>query len=188
MENSKRLRPLSPIEKQFAEENYHLIMEFLKRSKLDAEEFYDIVVFDFLLSVEIYLEQEALRKKCCFEAVSYMYMRRAVYQHFRKRKAQKRSSLYGADISYEEIDSYAGIDCMENFSLLEYRQTISQIRRILTAEQQQIFLERLEGYSLKEIAEINGIKPKRVYRQFGRIKMIVAGVMENHGYTNNRKG
>lgn len=52
MEN-KQIRPLTPTERQNATENYHLISKFLKLSKLDAEEFFDIVVFDFLLSVEI---------------------------------------------------------------------------------------------------------------------------------------
>ena len=122
MEN-KQIRPLTPTERQNATENYHLISKFLKLSKLDAEEFFDIVVFDFLLSVEIYLNNEALREKCNFEAVSYMYMKRAVYRHLREQKAQ--------------------------------------------------------GYSLKEIAENSGLKPKRVYKQFGKIKNVVADVMEN---------
>lgn len=122
MEN-KQIRPLTPTERQNATENYHLISKFLKLSKLDAEEFFDIVVFDFLLSVEIYLNNEALREKCNFEAVSYMYMKRAVYRHHREQKVQ--------------------------------------------------------GYSLKEIAENSGLKPKRVYKQFGKIKNVVANVMEN---------
>ncbi len=180
MEIKKQIRPLTPTEKQYATENYYLINKFLKLSKLDAEDFFDIVVFDFLLSVEIYLNNEALRKKCNFEAVSYMYMKRAVYRHFREQKAQKRSSEYGADISFNEIDAYIGqpVSGMENLSLLEYDETIQQIENILTAEQQRIFYDKLEGYSLKEIAENNGIRAKRVYRQFGKIKNVVADVME----------
>lgn len=61
---------------------------------------------------------------------------------------------------------------------MEYEETIKQIESILTAEQQKIFFDKLEGYSLKEIAENNGIKPKRVYKQFGKIKNVVADVME----------
>ena len=119
MEN-KQIRPLTPTERQYATENYHLISKFLILSKLDAEEF-----FDFLLSVEIYLNNEALREKCNFEAVSYMYMKRAVYRHFREQKAQKRSSECGADISFNEIDAYIGqsISGMENLSSLEYDET-----------------------------------------------------------------
>ena len=176
-----KLEPLTDFERKYAAENYHLISKFLKLSKLDAEEFFDIVVFDFLLSVEIYLNNEALRKKCNFEAVSYMYMKRAVYIHFREQKAQKRSSECGADISFNKIDVYLGqsVSGMENLSSLEYDETIKQIENILTAEQQRIFFDKLQGYSLKEIAENSGMKLKRVYKQFGRIKNVVADVMEN---------
>lgn len=180
MENKQRIRPLTPTERKFAEEKYHLITDFLKRSKLDAEEFFDIVVFDFLLSVEIYLNNSELQKKCNFEAFSYMYMKRAVYRHFREQKALKRSSEAGADVSFEEVDAYIGksINSMENSSSLEYEETVKQIENLLTLEQQRIFFDKLEGYSLKEIAENNGIKPKRVYRQFGKIKSVVTSVME----------
>ena len=41
-----------------------------------------------------------------------------------------------------------------------------------------LFSEKLDGYSLKEIADYNGIKPKRVYRQFEKIKIVVVDVME----------
>lgn len=180
MDNNKRIRPLSLTEKEYAAENYHLINKFLKLSKLDAEEFFDVVVLDFLLSVEIYLNNAELRKKYCFEAISYTYMRRAVYRHFRSQKALKRCSVVGKDISLEEIEVYSGksISTMENFSSLEYMETVKQIEENLTAEQQRIFFDKLDGYSLKEIAENSGIKPKRVYRQFGKIKGIVADVME----------
>lgn len=180
MESKKRIRPLTPTERKFAEEKYYLITNFLKRSKLNAEEFFDIVVFDFLLSVEIYLNSEDLQKKCNFEAVSYMYMKRAIYRYFREQKALKRSSEAGSDISFDEMDAYIGklINSMENSSSLEYEETIKQIESILTLEQQRIFFDKLEGYSLKEIAVNNGIKPKRVYKQFGKIKCIVANVMD----------
>lgn len=178
MDKKDRIRPLTPTERQFANDNYHLIKEFLKRSKLDAEEFFDIVVMDFLLSVEIYLNNEELQRKCNFEAVSYMHMKRAVFCYFREQKAMKRSSEVGTDISFETMDACISdsINNMENS--LEYEETIKQIESILTAEQQKIFFDKLEGYTLKEIADNNGIKPKRVYKQFGKIKNIVADVME----------
>ena len=180
MDNKDRIRPLTPTEKEFASDNYHLITEFLKRSKLDAEEYFDVVVIDFLLSVEIYLSNEQVRKKCNFEAFSYMYMKRAMFVHFRKQKAQKRTSEAGADISFESIDEFIGksICNMENSSSLEYEETIKQIESILTAEQQKIFFDKLEGYSLKEIADNNGISQRRVYRQFAKVKNVVINVME----------
>ncbi len=178
MENKQHIRPLAPTERQFATENYHLIRKFLKRSKLDAEEFFDVVVFEYLLSVEVYLNNAKLRNSCNFETVSRMYMKRALYRHFRKQKALKRSSEAGADISFEQVDAYVGKSICGMENSIEYKETVKQIESVLTTEQQQIFHGKLEGYSLKEIAENNGIKPTRVYRQFGKIKNVVADVME----------
>ena len=180
MENKDRIKPLTPTEKQFAIDNYYLIKEFLKRSKLDAEEFFDIIVMDFLLSVQKYLASEEIQNKCNFEAFSYMCMRRAINHHFRELKAQKRSSEVGADFCfeavYEEIEN--AICYMEDFSSLEYEETIKQVESLLTMEQQRIFFDKLEGYNLKEIADHNGIKTDRVYNQFKKIKRVVADVMK----------
>lgn len=179
MENKDRIRPLTPTEKQFATDNYYLIKKFLKLSKLDAEEYFDVVVMDFLLAVENYLSNKQIQRKCNFEAFSYILMRRAINHHFRDMKVQKRSSEAGADVSLERIDDYIGkAISMENLSALEYMETVEQIESNLTEEQWKIFADKLEGYNLKEIAQNNGIKPKRVYKQFRRIKRVVADVME----------
>ena len=179
MENKEQLRPLTPIERQYAEENYHLILDFMKKSKLDAEEFFDIVILDFLLAVEKYLNDRELQAKCNFEAVSYMYMKNAVHRHFRKQKTQKRSTEAGADISFESIDlCVSGHSTIETDSSLEYREMVEQIENELTEEQRKIFSDKVQGYSLKEIADNHGINHKRVYKQFDKVKRIVADVME----------
>ena len=185
MENKEQLKPLTPTERQYAEENYHLIMDFMKKSKLDAEEFFDIVILDFLLAVEKYLNDKELQAKCNFEAVSYMYMKRAVYSHFRKQKAQKRSTEAGADMSFDTNvldlftpDSFKDHPTTENTSSLEYMEMVEQIEKELTEEQRKIFSDKAQGYSLKEIADNHGISYKRVYKQFDKVKRIVADVME----------
>lgn len=179
MENKQQIRPLTQEEQQFSSDNYYLVGRFLKHSRLDVEDFHDVVILDYLLSVEIYLNNEALQKKYSFEAVSYMYMRRAIYIYFRKQKALKRRPDFGADISFDEIDNYVGetVCRMENFSSLEYMEAVKQIESALTVEQQYIFFGKLDGYSLKEIAENHGIRTRRVYKQFGKIKRVVADVM-----------
>ena len=179
MENKQRIRPLTPTERKFIEEKHHLIIDFLKRQRLDIEEFYDVVVFDYILSVEKYLSNTDLQEKCQFEAVAYMYMKRAVYRYFREQKAQKRSSEAGADISLETItDSSSKPDIRDATSTIEYMETLKEIKSNLTDEQQKIFSDKLTGYSLKEIADNNGISQRRVYRQFAKVKNVVINVME----------
>lgn len=180
MNNNECIRPLTPFEKQYATEKHHLVMDFLKRQRLDAEEFYDIVVFDFLLSVEVYLNNKDLQKRCNFEAVAYMYMKRAIYRHFRKEKALKRCSEAGADISMDSMNDNINQSVTDvNTSMLEYMDIINEIKSNLTEIQQIIFSDKLLGYSLKEIADNIGITPNQAYKQFAKVKKVVTNVMNN---------
>ena len=106
-------------------------------------------------------------------------MKRAIYRHFREQKALKRSSEAGADISLETItDSSSKPDIRDATSTIEYMETLKEIKSNLTDEQQKIFSDKLTGYSLKEIADYNGISQRRVYRQFAKVKNVVINVME----------
>jgi RNA polymerase sigma factor (sigma-70 family) len=172
----KEMRPLSAEEQRFTSDNYYLVGEFLRKSKLPEEDFFDVIIIDFLESARNYLNSKELKGKYSFEAVSFMYMKRAVNHYFRKLKAKKRRSEAGADVSFDEVEIFICDD--DAFSSVEYRETLMEIRSVLTKEQQMIFSEKLNGYSLKEIAEKNGISTKKVYREFGKIKNIVTEMME----------
>lgn len=176
MENKERLKPLTMEQRKFAEDNYRLIMDFLKKSKLDSEEYFDVAVFGYLLSVEIYLNDTDLQRKCKFEAVSYMYIRREMYLHFR---TQKKNSAIGNNTSLDIMETnVADSSPMESITSLEYMEMIKQIQDRLTEEQWKIFSNKAKGYSLREISENHGIGRKRIYKQFGKIKQIVAEIME----------
>lgn len=176
MKNKERLKPLTMEQRKYAEVNYRLVMEFLKKSKLDSEEYFDIAVFGYLLSVEIYLNDVDLQHKCKFEAVSYMYMRREMYLYFR---TQKRNSAIGNNTSLDIMETnIADSVSMESIISLEYMEMIKQIQGRLTEEQWKIFSDKAKGYSLREISKNHRINEKRIYKQFGKIKQIVAEIME----------
>lgn len=179
MANYRDLRPMTDTEKAYASDHYDLITRFLKMEKQDAEEMFDVVVFGYLLSVEKYLNNAELQREQSFETVSYMYMKRALYRHYREQKAQKRSTENGTDLSYDEVDIFLECDkSREMMKSLEYAEMIDRITTELTEEQQEIFKQRLDGYSIKKIAENLSIKEKRAYKQFAKVKEIVATVME----------
>lgn len=178
--SEKHLRPLTNKEKQFTTENYCLIDRFLKIKKADPETYFDVVVFDFMLSVQVWLTDAELPKKTNFEAVSFKYMERALLNEYKSQKAKKRNSEAGADISFEnaEIDGYLQGNSTEGAADLEYMELVKQIESKLTEEQGKIFSDRLKGYMLKEIAENHRIGKKRVYKQFAKVKGIVAEIIE----------
>ena len=47
--------PLTAEESAFAAEHHHLLLSYLKKARLDFDEFYDIAVFGYLRAVRKYL-------------------------------------------------------------------------------------------------------------------------------------
>lgn len=47
-----KLRPLEPHEKEMAEEHHALVLRFLRANSLPMEDYYDVVIFRYLLAVE----------------------------------------------------------------------------------------------------------------------------------------
>ena len=53
--------PLTAEESAFAAEHHHLLLSYLKKARLDFDEFYDIAVFGYLRAVRKYLARPELR-------------------------------------------------------------------------------------------------------------------------------
>ena len=47
-----KLRPLDPHERDMAEEHHGLVLKFLAVNRLPMEDYYDVVIFRYLLAVE----------------------------------------------------------------------------------------------------------------------------------------
>ena len=56
----KKIHLLTQEQQTFAEQNHKIVDCFLARKRLDAEEFYDVVIFGYLLAVQEYLEKPRL--------------------------------------------------------------------------------------------------------------------------------
>lgn len=69
--------PLTEEEQRFAAENHHIIGQYLGSRKLPADEWYDVVVFRYLLSVKKWFAQPELHKYK-FRTVACMAMRSAI--------------------------------------------------------------------------------------------------------------
>lgn len=178
-QGGNQLKPLTKQERKYSEKNLYLVDRFLRIKRLNPEIYYDVIIFDYLLAVEIYLNNEELSGKCNFEAVSFKYMERALFNHYRAENQQKRKSKRGTDISFEdeEMENFIQGNSMEGLENLEYIESLKEIKNALTAEQGTIFSDKLDGYTLKEIAVKRGIGEKRIYKQFAKIKKVVAGIM-----------
>lgn len=75
--------PLSSEERRFAEENHYLVQDYLRRRKLKEEDWYDVVIFRYLLAVKQWFERPELHK-WNFPAIAIQGMRSAVGAEYNK--------------------------------------------------------------------------------------------------------
>lgn len=67
--------PLTVKERKFAADNHNLVYSFLHRFGYSLELYYDIAIFGYLKSVQIYNRREDLKNKYTFPFISQQYMR-----------------------------------------------------------------------------------------------------------------
>lgn len=79
--------PLTAEERRFAEENHHIVDEFLRGRRLPKNEWYDVVIFRYLLSVKKWFQRPELHQ-WKFKAIAYRDMRSAVGNERKKRNNQ----------------------------------------------------------------------------------------------------
>lgn len=75
--NEATLHPLSKAQSDFAAENYNLVFRFLQEKGLDADEYHDDVILEYLHAVQCYDERPELRRYD-FPAIAYGQMESAI--------------------------------------------------------------------------------------------------------------
>lgn len=85
MRKSKYEAPLTEEEQSFAAENHHLIKKYLNMRKLPFDEWYDVVIFRYLLSVKRWFAIPELHKHS-FEIIVFYAMRSAIGNEWKKEK------------------------------------------------------------------------------------------------------
>ena len=83
---------LTEEQRRFAEEQHHILVNFLKRRNLAMDEYYDVVVFPFLEAV---CEYDACRDITddAFEVIAVRNMSREVASFQSEKKRQKRDAV-----------------------------------------------------------------------------------------------
>ena len=110
-----QLSPLTPAERNIAAENARLISAFLAANRLPADEWYDVVVFRYLLTVKAWFARpELYRYK--FSTLAWRGMRSAVDNE--RRKQSRRIQTISLDevvpgtdgVTYAEVVTAANLD------------------------------------------------------------------------------
>lgn len=168
------LQPLTEKEQRFAEENHNLIYGFLHEHGYSIESYYDVALFGFLKSVQVYHRKEKLKGNYNFSYVAYQYMRAELSNHFKNENVKKRKPVgivISLDADYAEAENLhnrtggksAEDEVMESEALAEIMEILSDIQR-------KIISLRMDGFSNREILLFLEIKPTSYYKELHRIK------------------
>ena len=139
---------LSSSEREFAEEHHNLVYAFLKKKKLDVNDYYDVVIFAYLTAVRRYFINKNLMQYN-FSTIAWRAMESAVY----KEKRKKSPILISLD---EKI---------------VYLDLARKIRPYLTKKQSRTLQNRANGYGYKEMSQKEGISLSGIGNRLRRARM-----------------
>lgn len=160
----RRLYPLTPEEQEFAAIHIDLVDTFLRRVRLDPDEYYDIVIFGYLEAVQKQHREPIEEERQNFNALAKICMRHAVGEDWKYRLKEKRKGDL-LNLSLDHLDT-----CTENdeFSFLDFIPDI--VKQLID-----------DGKSVPEIGKQLGMKPEEIFRlsDFSRddfLEMMTKGV------------
>ena len=167
------LHPLTEEQKAFAEKNHNLVYQFLHRKNYSIEEYYNVVILDYIMACQMYLEREDLQEKYAFPIIAYMRMNSAISNHFKAKNCQCRKpehrtvsieQLSNPDIGIEKEIVAEDLDALEKIIQSEQdAQFIENILLLLPERQGKIVLYLMDGYKEREIYKFLSIG-RKIYR------------------------
>ena len=182
------IRPLTEEEKIFAadEGNYSYLFFYMKKMRLDPEEWYDILIIPYLDAVKKYHEYESARQYA-FSTVLKNKLYSALTAELKKRKSQKRmpeGGIYSLDYTeqgdnpFAEYTSHAledfWIDCKQQTERIVLdNEMLAEILIGLDDIQSRIFEMLLEGYNKKEIGNKLCISYTKLKIQLEKLQSVV---------------
>lgn len=150
---ARYMEPLTYEEQVFAAENHDVVMKYLRKRRLDPNEYYDVVIFRYLRSVKLWFSEPELRAHN-FEIIAFYAMRSAI-GHYHENK--RRQCRHGYTLSLDAVVSgtdgctlgEAIADPHDFYLQLEYRETITEQLRRLSPQRRTAILADVLGYDIR---------------------------------------
>lgn len=143
--------PLTEEQRRFAEQNHALVYKFLHQHGLSVDEYYDIVIFGFLLAVQRYLTDASLAPYA-FSTVAWSAMESALRNH--RRTARRNLRLHTGNGWHGRYRLCRRELPPENewMSQLETTLLLHTLATLVTAQQMKVLQLRAQGVSVRSIA------------------------------------
>ena len=151
-----KLHEMTPLQKQFAEENQNVVFRFLNQKGLSADDYYDIVIFGYLQAVQEYDENPAL-SRFRFSTIAWTKMSDCLGKHFSYENKPKRKAptvsihTYTSDgLTLDEILPDRRRDLQAQTA---DRLFAMEVLSCLTETERQMVHLKADGLTCREIAE-----------------------------------
>ena len=141
----RALRPLTPVERDFAEQHHHLVIDFLRYRRLPMDDFYDIVIFGYLSAVQQYFRNPPAG--VAFEAMAVRAMKDSILRDGEYRTRAKRSAaIVGLD------DLVIADPRQDTEWHVEGKALLEQVVSVATPKEARIINLLMDGFVLREAA------------------------------------
>ena len=168
------MHALTDYERQYAEEHHALVYRFLHDKGLDINEFYDVVIFRYLATVQRYLSEPQLRQYS-FTTVAYSAMNSAVNHHWKSEKRWRElcpitdtdyiSRVIGTDPNRDEKNHTAAL-------------LWARAAAMLTDEERDIVTLKANGVSEREIGSFYGLTRSSVSGRMCKIRRRLQALLD----------
>ena len=149
--------PLSQAQRDFAEANHGLLLDFMARHHLDAD-CYDRLSLRYLNAVVRYMTESKLQQYA-FSTILWYHLRSELSNILRDNRKYPKEPEF-PDPQFRDPTHDHAVDA----------ELWKEIERELTFKQCEAVFLRNQGYKNREIAELCGVRPKAIEKRFGRIR------------------
>ena len=141
----RALRPMTPEEREFAEQYHDLVLDFLRYRRLPTDDFYDIVIFGYLSAVQQYFRNPP--PDVTFKAMAFRAMKDSV---LRDAEYHARAKRCGAIISLDDMAIHDPRQDTER--QIEGKALLEQAASVATPKEAKIIRLLMDGFALHEAA------------------------------------
>lgn len=151
----KKIEPLTASERLYAEEHHNIVYHFLSHCKLEEDEYYDIVIFGYLLATQEYLRNPKLQcyqfSTIAWRQMYLAYLEHLIYQNRSKRKAL--TIAYQEDSPLTELNRLLPNRLDSLADQMHDREISLELLSYLTPKEKEVVFLKADGYTHAEIAE-----------------------------------
>ncbi len=111
--------PLTQEERQFAEQNHYLVGQFLYWNRLQLDDWYDVIIFRYLLSVKKWLQSPELHKYK-FQTIANRAMLAAVFNERDKQSRRIQAFSLEENVPGNDDITYMDMITEDNLDYINY--------------------------------------------------------------------